>query len=785
MKPVYFCVALFFGLVPAFAEDEATPLPAPNWALKKERLQQLPNGNHVASVMEFMYQPAVLVNPDTGGFSRGEDARLSMLGESTRWQRWFFGGANITNPSRPGEPLYYVPVGILGQISAEKYVTGQTEKNGIHMEPLRAEAAASYGQLSLPVQVNGPEFIPRRVADREPASDWGAPATSRGYAAGSFEGESLFQFRKDGKPAGFLFADGFLSRRAFNSLSSYETSGEASVISGFAPEWLKGDSLHLALQARSRSNLGAEYFLTEAQTLKSDQYSALGHYNFSNENAEGTFAFGYAYRKTTLNASGMNRSVTDALIQPPVMMPENTHSGFVDASGSKKNSGEWFKWAYGINSRFEFFGRRESPAANLVTENLYGTVFGATLYQSPSIETNYLMRWQPFLKAEKKDARYEIHGGANAHVDWGFTDEGSKIGFIHPAANLKAQAFLGNTAFFAGGGLLHDTLGFTLQEISFLNKDSLSGTRYNWNDSNANATPDTGEVSAATRTGGKYHSVARGLQAPQKEELNFNFGYAGFRNWLMKINFNGRIYRKLFEVRYADGTSPGFTPNTAGLTVPVYDRTSSGNEIYELRNAEKDAYYAQAEISLAQTDLQNPWIFQGSIGGYYSAGYAPQGLNAFYNDPGQYNETTADPNFRENRFGRADNDRGYIGKIIFGRRFFNALTVSNVIRYRDGEPVAGYKVVTGLAQGPIAVPVEERGGGLSGIGRHTYSLAWDLRVRYEGMFSGNKAWAFIDIYNLMNSRTELAEYPLQGTAFRDPVEQGIARTMRLGVGMSF
>jgi hypothetical protein len=188
---------------------------------------------------------------------------------------------------------------------------------------------------------------------------------------------------------------------------------------------------------------------------------------------------------------------------------------------------------------------------------------------------------------------------------------------------------------------------------------------------------------------------------------------------------------------------------------------------------------------VAQTDAQNPWIFQGSIGGYYSAGYAPQGLNAFYNDPGQYNESTADPNFRENRFGRADNDRGYIGKIIFGRRFFNALSISNVIRYRDGEPVAGYQLVTGLAQGPITVPTDERGGGLTGVGRHTYSLAWDLRVRYDGMFAGNKAWAFIDIYNLLNSRTELAEYPLAGTAFRDPVEQGIARTMRLGVGMSF
>lgn len=111
--------------------------------------------------------------------------------------------------------------------------------------------------------------------------------------------------------------------------------------------------------------------------------------------------------------------------------------------------------------------------------------------------------------------------------------------------------------------------------------------------------------------------------------------------------------------------------------------------------------------------------------------------------------------------------------------------MTNVLRYRDGEAMAGYQVVTGLAQGPIIVPTEERGGGLSGVGRHTYSFAWDLRLRYDAVLFGNKAWAFLDVYNLLNSRTELAEYPMVGTAYRDPVEQGIQRSMRLGFGMNF
>ncbi len=328
-------------------------------------------------------------------------------------------------------------------------------------------------------------------------------------------------------------------------------------------------------------------------------------------------------------------------------------------------------------------------------------------------------------------------------------------------------------------------MGFSLQEVSYLNKDSLSGTRYNWNDANGNGAVDSGELSTGARTGGKYHSAAAGLQAPQKEELNLSLGYEGFRHWRLELNFNGRIYRKLFEVRYADGTSPSFVSSTAGLNAPVYDRTGAGSEVYELRNAEKDAYYAHVEITLARSRQDSDWIFRAAIGGYYGAGYSPQGLGAFYNDAGAYNESTADPNFRENRFGRLDNDRGYIGKIFFGRRFAKVFTVTNVLRYRDGEATADYKVVTGLAQGPIVVPATERGGGLTGIGRYTYSFAWDLRLRFDTIFSGYAAWAFVDIYNLINSRTELFEYPQVGTAYRDPVEQGTARTLRLGLGMNF
>ncbi len=765
--------------------DESAPLPASNWKMTKDEIALMPNGGHVASLLEFFYQPAVMANTDTGGFSRPENVQVSMLGESYKWQRWYFGGADISNPSNPGEPLLYLPLQTLSAVSAEKYAVSSTQKNGIHMQPLAAAEVASEVAIGVPVQIGGFAVIPRAVADREPASDWGAPEKARGYEAGSFEGRATYAFKTPGNTPATLYADGYRKSRHFNNLASPETAGEFTLIGAFSPGYSAGDQLHASLQYRGRSNLGAEYWFAESQTLKSDQLSGLVNYRFATAKAEGTLALGYASRVMQLNSGALQRSAVDSLIQAPAILPGKTHTMFFDASGFKKNPGETYDLEYGINSRMEFEYRKTTAPSNRLSESLYDAPLAVTQYESASAEANYLMRWQPFVRAVKRRAQSEFVASANAHVDWGFTDAGSKLGFVHPAALLSGKTWLGSSGYFFSGGLQHDTLGFTLQEVSYLNRDGLSGTRYNWSDTNGNGLAESGELSGASRTGGNYRKGANGLEAPQKEELNLSFGYGGWKGWLLEFNFNGRMYRKLFEVRYADGTSPAFAASSAGGTVPVYDKSASGNEIYELRNAEKDAYYAHAEITLAQSDKRSDWIFRASVGGYYGAGYAPQGMGAFYNDVGAYNESTSDPNFRENRFGRLDNDRGYIGKIQFGRRFAKAFAVTNVLRYRDGEALAGYRLVTGLSQGPILAPFEERGGGLTGVGRYTYSLAWDLRLRYDTMFAGNPAWAFLDIYNLVNSRTELTEYPLEGTAFRDPVEQGIARTMRLGLGMNF
>ncbi|MBV6493096.1 MAG: hypothetical protein LDLANPLL_01111 [Turneriella sp.] len=748
--------------------------------LSASDLKVLPNGGHVASLLEFLFQPAVLSNTDTGGFSSPERVQVSMFGESHKWQRWYFLGADISNPSSRGEPLIYMPLGVLENITTRKYAVSEANKNGIHLTAIKSERAQRFAELSLPFAVGGIPFIPRATADREPASDWGAPTQSRAFVFPSAEGRTLIPLGQEG----YIFADAQTSERKFNTLKNPERTYSSTLLGTYTPRWVQNDSLFFSTQLRSRSAWGAEYFMDEKETLRETQYAALLNYAFDNTKSTGSLALGYAYRSTKMQSNFLNRSLINSLLTPPPTFPQDVHTLFWDASGFRKKELSWARIEYGTNSRLETEFRRALPNGSKMAENLYGTFFALTEYESATREANYLLRWQPFVRAQKELGKTTLAGGVNAHIDWGFTDAGTKFAFIHPAANINVKSQLGRS-FFLAGALLHDTLGFSLEEVAFANKDSLSGTRYLWTDANGNQNGDAGELTNGTRTGGKYHSTAKNLQAPQKEELSLSFGYRAWMHWVLKVNTNARIYRNLLEVRYKEGASPGFNAVNNSTGIAVFNRVAGGNEIYQLTNQDTNAYYAHFEIQLARLPTDTSWIFQGSIGAYYGVGYTPHGLSAFYNDTGVYNESTADTNFRENRFGRLDNDRGYMGKIVFGYKFARVFSAVNVLRYRDGEPMVRDELVTGLAQGPIVVPLTERGGGVTGIGRHTYSFAWDLRLRYETLFVGNTAWAFLDIYNLLNSRTELAEYPLSGTSFRDPVEQGIERTVRLGLGMNF
>ncbi|HMV34411.1 MAG TPA: hypothetical protein PKD60_00850, partial [Turneriella sp.] len=68
-------LSLLLSLLPytMLAGAELAPadrrLPHANWRITQAEIGELPSGGHVAGLLEFLYQPAVMANTDTGGFA--------------------------------------------------------------------------------------------------------------------------------------------------------------------------------------------------------------------------------------------------------------------------------------------------------------------------------------------------------------------------------------------------------------------------------------------------------------------------------------------------------------------------------------------------------------------------------------------------------------------------------------------------------------------------------------------------------------------------------------------
>ena len=140
-------------------------------------------------------------------------------------------------------------------------------------------------------------------------------------------------------------------------------------------------------------------------------------------------------------------------------------------------------------------------------------------------------------------------------------------------------------------------------------------------------------------------------------------------------------------------------------------------------------------------------------------GFAPAGNGPDNNDYAVISEKTADPNSLTNSSGgRLDSDRAYKGVILFGWRMIEDLSLGITVRYRDGEPFSQHRIYENENGMPVAVMNRERGNwDNNGLGRFTFSWNIDIRLRYTPVLFGKNIEATIDIFNVLDSSTEILE----------------------------
>ena len=784
MKLFFFCFSYFICTC-IFSFEFGTSSYYGSWSIFQkdgvtftdEDIQHLPVGSNLSSLLEYWYLPSVVYNPDLAGFAATESPKINTHASSSLWQNFWINGTINNDLNEPGKPFIDVPLKLTEKLKVKSVITSYANQKGYSWD-LKNTQRESFANVSLNTHIGGVTFIPGMSLDREPAQAWGAPTKTRRFRP-SPEISFLFKTHSNN----LIFSEILYHERDFLSSSSPEKSFK---VSNFYIHHLpKIGDLLIAYQARIREADGLERNFVKDNTQKGSEHNILFIFDFYNKKGwDIKFNFGLGLDFWEDQGKPYSYELTREInfAQQPVL-PHHAISSFSEVV--VKN--EELLTLTALKSKLGFYN---STQVHLLFEkvNLSHSFIQrfeglnsleVILFDPFQYSSNILAKNQSAFYLKTKIKRFELHTEIGFLLEGLFHQKATALWGARPNANIKGNIEFGSKInhFDFLFGIQHEAIPITMTEARFLNPNGISGTRQRWNDANNNGQYDAGEEQGIlNRTGAQYHQVKSDFELPSIEELHLGFRYKFKKILEVGLYATLSVHRNLYWVSFPTDFEHGYVPVTQdGHT--IYDRIPGtyGQEIYELSNNPKDAYFATLELQILKTKFKDIWFLNVSVGAYINLINASPGNTVFTNDIGVYGENLADPNHNINTLGRSDYDRGYLVNIIVGLEVIKNFVWSNVFRYRDGAPLGLYTIARGLQQGPTPILNVLRAQGLEGMGRYTFYFTWDMKIQYR--IKGFEIT--LDIYNLLYSSTELIENHFPG---RNAIEGSIPRSIKISVG---
>ena len=142
----------------------------------RDELDCLPSGRHLGAVVDVWFNQVINQQISGGGMAFFDPVRFSSHGRSWRQTRFHLDGIDITDPARPGEPLFALPYAAWDGLA---YRSLWTARPGVNLEfgaetPTPWMIAGATG-----ADVGGGTWIPSGLFDREPATEFGATPERR------------------------------------------------------------------------------------------------------------------------------------------------------------------------------------------------------------------------------------------------------------------------------------------------------------------------------------------------------------------------------------------------------------------------------------------------------------------------------------------------------------------------------------------------------------------------------------------------------------------------------
>jgi len=315
-------------------------------------------------------------------------------------------------------------------------------------------------------------------------------------------------------------------------------------------------------------------------------------------------------------------------------------------------------------------------------------------------------------------------------------------------------------------------IAYNYDYVRFMSNDYLNAQVYYWNDNDNNKEySDSEKGELFTTTGGQYHNYGKNLKQPEMIYLEIPLRIKlGKKQSISVYPFFTKYYNQ-WLVQYEN---PGVNSSE---TDSSFYFMGSGLQEYLLVPFNPD----YIEISDQGNFMENSPFGKGytlkyQIAGkklFFSAswtaimvfGYSALGNGINHNYIGVLSESLANPNTQINNTGRMDADKAYIARLLLSYNISEKFSCVFQLKYKDGQPFSFFEtqLKTDSSGNQIAIRSEKPKGdnpfteGYSGARKDAH-FNTELRLVYNTKLSGHNIQAIINIYNIYDFGTELAEY---------------------------
>ena len=320
---------------------------------------------------------------------------------------------------------------------------------------------------------------------------------------------------------------------------------------------------------------------------------------------------------------------------------------------------------------------------------------------------------------------------------------------------------------------------------------------YRWNAASAESDPQLRNVGAIVQrvgpgSGGDptFVAIDPQLKRPLTEEFVFGFETRP-SSTVVQFTAFARRERNLIGLVDTGVPASSYLLSTiidtgddryAGQPVPVYNRAPQtfGADRYLLTNPGGDEATVVGVELTAHGHVRQLLFTVGGTATRSEGLPANRGFGAMENDEGLVGEIFTDPNAQTNAKGRLFTERGYTLTTSGVYQFPADVKLSLIGRYQDGQHFSRLIIVPDLNQGAEAIRAFP-----PGRTRFTFTVTVDGRLQKTFRVGANRMTLLLDAYNLLNTATEIEEFPVTGPSSRATAAVQPPRSVHAGIRVEF